>query len=50
MFDQFLSKAGEMLANGQSFAIAEVVRHFKPISGKSGDKAITLPTGQSGDG
>jgi len=45
MFDQFLSKAGEMLASGQSFAIAEVVRYLKPISGKSGDKAIISADG-----
>jgi xanthine dehydrogenase accessory factor len=45
MFDQFLSKAGEMLATGQSFAIAEVVRYRKPISGKAGDKAIISADG-----
>jgi xanthine dehydrogenase accessory factor len=45
MFDQFLSKAGEMLASGQSFAIAEVVRYLKPISGKAGDKAIISADG-----
>jgi xanthine dehydrogenase accessory factor len=45
MFDQFLSKAGEMLASGQPFAIAEVVRYLKPISGKSGDKAIISADG-----
>jgi xanthine dehydrogenase accessory factor len=45
MFDQFLSKAGEMLASGQSFAIAEVVRDLKPISGKAGDRAIISADG-----
>jgi len=45
MFDQFLSKAAEMLASGHSFAIAEVVRHAKPISGKSGDRAIISSDG-----
>ena len=45
MFDQFLNKASELLADGQSFAIAEVVRHSKPISGKSGDKAIISADG-----
>jgi xanthine dehydrogenase accessory factor len=45
MFDQFLSKASELLASGQSFAIAEVVRYLKPISGKSGDKAIISADG-----
>ncbi len=46
MFDQFLSKASELLASGQSFAIAEVVRYLKPISGKSGDKAIISADGR----
>jgi xanthine dehydrogenase accessory factor len=45
MFDQFLSKAGELVARGEAFAIAEVVRHVKPISGKTGDKAIIFSDG-----
>jgi xanthine dehydrogenase accessory factor len=45
MFDQFLSKAGELVARGEPFAVAEVVRHVKPISGKTGDKAIILSDG-----
>jgi len=45
MFDQFLCKAGELVARGEPFAIAEVVRHVKPISGKAGDKAIILSDG-----
>ena len=45
MFDQFLNKASELLANGKAFAIAEVVRYSKPISGKSGDKAIISADG-----
>jgi xanthine dehydrogenase accessory factor len=45
MFDQFLSKAGELVRRGEPFAIAEVVRHVKPISGKAGDKAIILSDG-----
>lgn len=45
MFDRFLSKAGELVARGESFAIAEVVRHVNPISGKTGDKAIILSDG-----
>jgi xanthine dehydrogenase accessory factor len=45
MFDQFLSKAGELLAKGESFATAEVVRYSSPISGKSGDKAIICADG-----
>ncbi len=45
MFDQFLSKAGELLAKGESFAVAEVVRYLSPISGKVGDKAIVFADG-----
>ena len=46
MFDQFLSKAAELLAKGESFAVAEVVRCLSPISGKVGDKAIVLADGK----
>src|ERR1700752_4990325 len=46
MFDQFLSKAGELVAKGEPFAIAEVVRYVKPISGKTGDKAIISADGR----
>jgi xanthine dehydrogenase accessory factor len=46
MFDQFLSKADELLANNQSFAIAVVVRHQAPSSGKPGDKAIIFSSGE----
>src|SRR5271168_731677 len=45
MFDQFLSKAGELLPKGESFAVAEVVRCLSPISGKVGDKAIVFADG-----
>ena len=45
MFDQFLSKAEELLTKGQSFAIAVVVRYQPPISGKPGNKAIIFPDG-----
>lgn len=45
MFDQFLSKAGELLAKGEPFAVAEVVRCLSPISSKAGDKAIVLADG-----
>ncbi len=45
MFDQFLSKASELLAKGEPFAVAEVVRYLSPISGKVGDKAIILADG-----
>ena len=46
MFDQFLSKAGELLANHESFAIAVVVRYEAPISGKPGNKAIIFADGK----
>jgi xanthine dehydrogenase accessory factor len=45
MFDQFLSKASELVAKGEPFAVAEVVRYLSPISGKVGDKAIILADG-----
>jgi xanthine dehydrogenase accessory factor len=46
MFDQFLTKAAELLAAGEPFAVAVVVRYEAPISGKPGDKAIVLANGE----
>lgn len=46
MFDQFLTKADELLTKGQSFAVAVVVRYQAPISGKPGNKAIIFPDGK----
>lgn len=46
MFDQFLSKADELLTKGEPFAIAMVVRYQAPISGKPGNKAIVLSDGK----
>jgi len=46
MFDQFLRKAGELLAKGEPFVTAYVVRFRAPISGKPGDKAIILADGK----
>jgi xanthine dehydrogenase accessory factor len=46
MFDQFLSKADELLAKGEPFAIATVVRYEAPISGKPGNKAIIRADGK----
>ena len=46
MFDQFLSKAAELLAKDEPFAVAEVVRYQAPISGKPGDKAIIVADGR----
>jgi xanthine dehydrogenase accessory factor len=45
MFDQFMNKASELLAKGEPFAVAEVVRYLSPISGKVGDKAIVFADG-----
>jgi xanthine dehydrogenase accessory factor len=45
VFDQFLSKASELLAKGEPFAVAVVVRYLPPISGKPGDKAIIFADG-----
>ena len=45
MFDQFLSKANELLAKGEAFAVAVVVRFEAPISGKPGNKAIIQADG-----
>ena len=45
MYDQFFSKAHELLSEGMPFATAVVVRAEKPTSGKPGDKAIITPTG-----
>jgi xanthine dehydrogenase accessory factor len=46
MFDQFLSKADELVARDQPFAVAVVVRYQAPISGKPGNKAIIFPDGK----
>lgn len=45
MFDVFFNKATELNAARRPFALAIVVRHEKPISGKPGDKAIILADG-----
>jgi xanthine dehydrogenase accessory factor len=46
MFDEFLSKAGELLEKGEPFAVAVVVRYEAPISGKPGNKAIIFADGR----
>ena len=46
MFDQFLHKADELLAKGEPFAVALVVRYQAPISGKPGNKAIIQADGK----
>lgn len=45
MFDRFLKKAAELLAKGEPFVTASVVRFQAPISGKPGDKAIIFANG-----
>lgn len=40
MYDEFFSKAHELVQQGQPFVTAIVVRSEKPTSGKPGDKAI----------
>ena len=45
MLDQFLNKAAELLAKGEPFVTASVVRSQAPISGKAGDKAIIFADG-----
>lgn len=45
MFDEFLEKAVELRARGESFAVATVVRFEAPISGKPGDRAIVHADG-----
>jgi xanthine dehydrogenase accessory factor len=46
MFDRFLTKAAELLAKGEPFVTASVVRFQAPISGKPGDKAIIFADGK----
>ncbi len=45
MFDIFYDKAQTLKQAGVPFALAVVVRHEPPISGKPGDKAIILADG-----
>jgi len=46
MFDDFLKKSADLMAQGQSFVTATVVRCQAPSSGKPGDKAIIYPNGE----
>ena len=45
MYDEFFTKAHELVQKGQPFATAIVVRSEKPTSGKPGDKAIITTDG-----
>src|SRR5215471_14392290 len=46
MWDRFLNKVSELMAQGQQFAVATVVRCEPPTSGKPGDKAIITKDGK----
>jgi xanthine dehydrogenase accessory factor len=46
VFDQFLSKAAELLGQQEPFAVAIVVQYTSPISGKPGYKAIIHSDGR----
>ena len=46
MFERLLTKATELLADGQTFAVATVVRCQAPTSGKPGDNAIIHADGR----
>jgi xanthine dehydrogenase accessory factor len=46
MFDQFLKEMEELIAHGESFVMATVVRALPPTSGKPGDKAIIHADGR----
>ncbi|MFW9928072.1 MAG: XdhC family protein [Candidatus Thorarchaeota archaeon] len=46
MFSEYLAKVNELKSSGKSYAIAVVVRHEKPISGKPGNRAIIMPDGR----
>jgi xanthine dehydrogenase accessory factor len=45
VYDEFFSKAHELLSQSKPFATAVVVRAEKPTSAKPGDKAIVTPEG-----
>lgn len=45
MYDEFFSKAHELVEGGVPFATATVVRAERPTSGKPGDKAIVTKDG-----
>src|ERR1700686_3383686 len=46
MFYQFLKKTAELVAQGEPFVTATVVRCQPPTSGKPGDKAIVQADGK----
>ncbi len=46
MLEEFLKQSAELVAKGETFAVATVVRCQAPTSGKPGDKAIIYPDGK----
>ena len=46
MFNELAIKIEEHLAKGSNFAIAQVIDRIAPSSGKVGDKAIILESGE----
>jgi xanthine dehydrogenase accessory factor len=46
MYDRFLKKADELLAKGEPFAVAVIVRQEGASSGKTGDKAVITADGK----
>lgn len=46
MFNELALKIEEQLAKGSNFAIAQVIDRIAPSSGKVGDKALILETGE----
>ena len=46
MFNEVAQKIQELLSKGEEFAVAQVIDRIAPSSGKVGDKAIILPSGQ----
>ena len=46
MFNEIVLKIEEHLAEGSNFAIAQVIDRIAPSSGKVGDKALILDTGE----
>lgn len=46
MFNEIALKIEEKLAEGSNFAIAQVIDRIAPSSGKVGDKAVILDTGE----
>ena len=46
MWERFLNKVSELIAEGERFAVATVVRCEAPTSGKPGDKAIIFADGK----